>query len=892
MADEFHMTNDSAKRVDPSPFNLFRELREWATELEEWERLALRLIVANGNLDANEIDVVFQRFLIDKGLAPRPEECDLHQIDLDSIPRPAEAERKVMLTEIKHLQGVNALVEGHPIGIGKHLTVIYGPTGSGKSGYARILKDSCFTRSKDKNILGNIRLERDKMPVPKAVFIVQDGDEDKTIKWQPGTPCPLLRDYFAVFDTSCTRVNIDEENVFVTPYGFDVFPTLVEVARNIRELLEKAIENQMPDTEALVPKEGTSRISVLLSNLSKDTPVEELEKLAVFGEVEKGRLKTVRKEIADLKTTDPAKALQELSNLRKDLIHIQGKCECVFTALGKDAADSVRISQSELAKLRELAAAASAAQFAREPVQPVGSPAWLELIRAALTFHAEAYPDSSFPADIEDAKCVLCQQPLCAEARDRLQRFWKYVTSDVRQKAELKEAELNSKHNKIRELGLDFFDSETACRRSIEADCPELTREIDIFVEKAVARRRGLLAAATEADWGHIQAMPEGIKTRLSEKVSSLDKALVKLKEADRSLEISRLEKQVQLLVHREYLDTIIDKVRKVIEDLRWIAAANRARESVTTHHITYKQKALLNLLIAKNFEPELLRECESLGFRMPLTVKTSGVGGETIRKLSLGGPSSPETPSTVLSEGEQRAVAIADFLTEVKMAGNISGLVFDDPVCSVDHERKERIAERLVEEARQRQVIIFTHDVLFTHYLAEAAEAKGVPFKAHTVSRGNMDQTPGYVNAIVFPHEHYEKKASQRARELLQAARSATGQQQEDNLRMGCSYLRAAYEDFVQRKLFGDVVGRWRENIKYTLTDVFFDEETAKQAQEHMEYLSRYVEAHSHSAALQETPISVSILAHEIEEYGRVMKEYKEKRKQWEDSRTHKVFT
>ena len=37
------------------------------------------------------------------------------------------------------------------------------------------------------------------------------------------------------------------------------------------------------------------------------------------------------------------------------------------------------------------------------------------------------------------------------------------------------------------------------------------------------------------------------------------------------------------------------------------------------------------------------------------------------------------------------------------------------------------RVAERLAEEARQRQVVVFTHDIIFFNELCGAAESRGI---------------------------------------------------------------------------------------------------------------------------------------------------------------------
>ncbi|MEW5995511.1 MAG: AAA family ATPase [Candidatus Zixiibacteriota bacterium] len=76
-----------------------------------------------------------------------------------------------------------------------------------------------------------------------------------------------------------------------------------------------------------------------------------------------------------------------------------------------------------------------------------------------------------------------------------------------------------------------------------------------------------------------------------------------------------------------------------------------------------------------------------------------------------------------VLSEGERRALSLAAFLAEQSIGGGSGCLVFDDPVSSLDHWWAKVIADRLVEEARSRQVIVFTHDLVFYDKLCTAVE-------------------------------------------------------------------------------------------------------------------------------------------------------------------------
>ncbi len=90
-----------------------------------------------------------------------------------------------------------------------------------------------------------------------------------------------------------------------------------------------------------------------------------------------------------------------------------------------------------------------------------------------------------------------------------------------------------------------------------------------------------------------------------------------------------------------------------------------------------------------------------------------------------------------ILSEGERTCVALAAFLTEVVTATHRSAFVFDDPVSSLDHRWRKQVAKRLVEEAEHRQIVVFTHDLVFVNDLYDLAYQKKRAIELLTVSRG-----------------------------------------------------------------------------------------------------------------------------------------------------------
>ncbi|MDF1511865.1 hypothetical protein PZE06_27805, partial [Robertmurraya sp. DFI.2.37] len=64
---------------------------------------------------------------------------------------------------------------------------------------------------------------------------------------------------------------------------------------------------------------------------------------------------------------------------------------------------------------------------------------------------------------------------------------------------------------------------------------------------------------------------------------------------------------------------------------------------------------------------------------------------GETLRNKSVS--SKEYKVSQIMSEGEQKAVAMAEFATDLAMRGDFNTILFDDPVTSLDYKRSEIIA-------------------------------------------------------------------------------------------------------------------------------------------------------------------------------------------------------
>jgi hypothetical protein len=111
-----------------------------------WQRDAVRRIVLKGKLDDSDISELAALCREEHGLPVSAVKAE--PLESKHLPASPGAAGSVRLKEIRNVVGVNNLAPGQiltfdPTG----LTIVYGKNGTGKSGYARILKRACRSRN-------------------------------------------------------------------------------------------------------------------------------------------------------------------------------------------------------------------------------------------------------------------------------------------------------------------------------------------------------------------------------------------------------------------------------------------------------------------------------------------------------------------------------------------------------------------------------------------------------------------------------------------------------------------------------------------------------------------------------------------------------------------------
>ena len=220
------------------------EIKQWANELPYWEQAALDKVLADRQFTDADYDELLEYLLEDAGLAKHTGKRPLLQI-LNTKTGDTEPPGGLMrLEKISNMENINALVSGQTLLFCSGLTAIYGATGSGKSGYARVLGCAGFTRG-DKQVFPDVTKPYTTDMVLSADIEVFDGLSPRVIHYRIGSQCPELAQCY-VFDSTSVHVHLMGSNAFsFSPAGFSCLTRLSDVTDNVREHLSMRIDQRM-----------------------------------------------------------------------------------------------------------------------------------------------------------------------------------------------------------------------------------------------------------------------------------------------------------------------------------------------------------------------------------------------------------------------------------------------------------------------------------------------------------------------------------------------------------------------------------------------------------------------------------------------------------------------
>ena len=793
-----------AHQAAPSSLSPQGVLVQWANEQEAWIRILVKAVLARqGQVEDDVVDEAFETLLLVHGLGEGSA-----SVNVPLLAEHASATigaTPMTLDRLTDVVGVNALASDQTIEFDSHLTVLFGQNGSGKTGYARIIKRAAGARTHE-DLLGNLASDT-RSDEPQARFDLTVDSIPQTIDWsnQIGiTPLNAI----SFFDSQTATLHVDSNLDYIfTPAELARFSDVTDAIMAVQERIQR--ERSARQSAALLspnPFNASTRVHELVQNLGRETSLDELRALANVGDDPEERLERMRADYASLASgvvdalrVGVQRQLDDLSDLKVILSLLQS----FDAAKYNDALSAVAEASTAVSELR--AALFDTGQLAADP-----DDAWQGFVEAGHAY-AEHLGFSQYPQKTD--VCLYCRQPLQSGALALLRRYGEFLRGAAQAKLE---AEREKLETLIPTLTPAQVERTRAALSTVEdaSDPRQSTVRLLIDTQAALhlvesrqtcthldlAKRSNDLNGPIQELHAHLETQMKGIENQQSNQ----EQVLPKLR-----CDIDDLEDRIKLQAHLDQIEKCVENAtsERRLGDLDQ-AISNRVRRSLTA-----ASKRASEDFANQEFEQRFAEECAALEAPI-VTLNFHGRLGSTQRKKLV----FDHHPSDVLSEGEQKVLALADFLAESRMNDSKYPIMFDDPVSSLDYRRLDLVAARLAQLATERQVIVLTHNIMFAAELLKHRQRISERVLFMQVRDSGTEK--GLIAPDVEPRLDTPSKLAARVDNAISQASRSDPSSQDDLISRAYDLMRSWCEAFAEQELLGNVIQRYRANVMMTRLD------------------------------------------------------------------------
>lgn len=796
---------------------ILSEIQKWSEKLPTWQQHAVAVLYERPVPTTEDLEDILALLLDTHGI-PDLLGRDARKLTTEQVASPQTGQPIVQLTSIKNLQYVNALAPGKVLPLAPTgLTSIYGDNGVGKSGYTRVLKKVCRARDQSEPIRPNAYKHPVLAEAATAGFDALVDGKPAEYRWTDGKAAPVELSSIAIFDSRCARAYVDNQGDFsYVPYGLDILEGLAKVCAWLKERVQQEQRAVKPNVEpfaklALSPTQA----GLLAKGLSAKTRKEDIERLTTLSYEELAQLDSLVKTLGE---ADPKRRAADLRLKAGRVDALVQRIEDAIAVVAQPKIDSLVALVNKSNQAKSVAQVVAQRFKEMDTLEGTGNDLWLEMFSAARQFCLTSPTVHAFPRLSGEARCPLCQNEVGEAGAARLIAFDEFIGGEATKAADKARKDAITAFKAVVDAQLELRFDETLTH-DLEAS-PELVDACTEF-QKALRARRDAVRQAAKPDsgnpWDQIPELPVSPQEALAKIAAAWREAAVKLDQSQDAAARAKMEKDLAELQARRQLAELKTVALEAVDRSLKSAKLAECLAATSTTAISRKSTELTNTMATDEVAAALSEELAALGVNgISVAMQPSSTKAKTTFKLVLKSESGA-VPQDILSEGEQRAIAIAAFLAEVRLSKGKGGIVFDDPVSSLDHARRERVARRIAAEAQERQVVVFTHDIFFLNVLMFEATALGLAPKALTLNQtpegfGVAEETLPFAGANVS-----QRVGILRNKQVECARRFKAGDQAGYRLLARDLYndLRMAWERGVEEVLFHEVVLRFRKGVE-----------------------------------------------------------------------------
>lgn len=766
------------------------DILDWVETLPKWQQKLSYALVEKKKVTEEELEEIYEIFKVEMSLT----EGDMSSYDIQEQTYDSEDSHDIKWRSVGNIHGVNKLKTGPVLNVSNGLTVVYGENGSGKSGYTRLLNNAFISRG-DQEILHDIYSDNPEEVAADFQFSIDGTIEEYHFpEKKDAFPFKSIRN----FDAKSASDDMNRESAIdFAPSELSFFDTLLTACGDIQRKLDEERNSKKIDNPTLKYFTNEGKALEQMTALSSKTNIDELKEMFAVTEDEKKQLEEVKIEKAGLIALDINRQISVIAQVLDTLNKAADKMNLFMQSI---SAENIEIYNEQIAFMKKsilLQKTDGLSIFENEGIESLGSPEWKQFISAAKKY---------YDAISQHDKCPLCGHKI--DEKDLIFKYWKYLESDAEKNLKFAKDTLKYTTDDLEKMDLTFLVGSSIQEQWLLDNFKTETEEISSSFTKADEIIKSLLESIN----GNVSINPiefalpdiQGLMSKIVKKRDGLNQDSVNTR-------ISECEKIEQEYIDKTKVIDLIPAITAYVEYLKWDSIAEKSR--IKTRGITTKQKELFEKYVTDDYLQAFEEECKKLNANFNVEIVSRGSSGQTLKKLRIRGTA----PGKVLSEGEQRAISIANFLTEVRMDSRNVGIVLDDPVCSLDHKRRSLIVKRLLQEATVRQVVIFTHEITFFMELKTEANKSGVIFEQETIR--NFCNEPGDISPIIPWLGMTVKDRTGKLKNDLQGIVSLYNSGDTDSYyykaKEWCELLRESWERAVEEILFNDAIQRYNPCVQ-----------------------------------------------------------------------------
>lgn len=391
-----------------------RLLVDWANGQDAWVRqIAAETIRFRQAPSDALLDAAYATFLAEKGLSDgeAPEVPNLELVAAD-----AADEETLELVSLANIEGVNALASDQHLCFDPGLTVLFGQNGSGKTGYARVLKRISAVRTAE-DILPNAHNADFDSPQPSATIQYRLSGTDSSVVWKNESGlAPFTR--IGVFDANAVSLHVDSDLSYVyTPAELALFRHVATGLRGIQQRIDTEVKQLAPGSNPLLSRftRGTT-VYPLIENLGAATDLAELDALATLPDGAEAVRERLEGEIAALRSNSLDAIL---SGAQEKVRHLNRLLDVLTTAINFEA-DAYEAARARLQDAECRRAEAREQLFSQDELPGSADEGWQKFIVAGDLYRQHLNRDH-YPTAGD--KCLYCMQELSPAALNLLTRY-------------------------------------------------------------------------------------------------------------------------------------------------------------------------------------------------------------------------------------------------------------------------------------------------------------------------------------------------------------------------------------------------------------------------------------------------------------------------------------